>query len=91
MKLPKTFWSRVEPRNKCLLWTGTTTKDGYAMSIIKGERIPAHRAAYANYHKLNINEVSQLYNTCNHRNCVNALHWSTIESQIMNQLTRSNN
>lgn len=70
------FWSRVEERGDCLVWTGCKTHGGYGQFKLGGRSTPtvvAHRWAYEHV----VGEIPHglyLDHLCRNRACVNPDH-----------------
>jgi hypothetical protein len=73
--LPSRFWDNVhvEPNTGCWLWAGRTNGRGYGHFWLNGDRVYAHRLAYATLVG-SLPDGLQVDHVCHTRQCVNPEH-----------------
>lgn len=76
-KAPKdqttTFWSRVVKTEKCWLWVGGCSENGYGAFYWQGKQTGAHRVSYELTHGSIASELLVLHK-CDNPPCVNPDH-----------------
>lgn len=73
LKLTERFFAKVRKTNRCWIWVGHRTRDGYGYFSIRKQMILAHRYAWTYFHQEIPKELSVLHR-CDNPPCVNPKH-----------------
>jgi hypothetical protein len=73
------FWSRLESRGDCLIWTGARNADGYGITSYQNKTLSAHRLAYF-YTYGEFPENKMLDHLCRNRPCANPEHLEPVNN-----------
>lgn len=96
-KVVARFWARVEkcPDCDCLLFRGPTTNGwgkirAWGLPGIPKGIVWAHRYAYALKHGTLTpgSDIHHDHDVCNHRNCVNASHLSSVDHREHGEISK---
>lgn len=79
--------NRVRRQGDCLIWTGASSRDGYANITVEKKRRNAHRVAYELTHGPIPNGL-QVDHACHNRACVNVDHLRLV-TRLENQRNQS--
>lgn len=74
------FWVRLEPKEDCLVWTGSIKSDGYGATNYQNKPITAHRLAYI-YTYGEIPHGLVLDHLCRVRLCANPEHLEPVTNR----------
>lgn len=67
------FWSKVDKKGECWIWTGSTNPDGYGRFKVNGKLEQAHRFSF-NFHFDKPEDNKHVLHKCDVRCCVNPDH-----------------
>ena len=67
------FWTKVDSRGDCWLWTGGQRGNGYGCFKVNGKVLSAHRVSWVIKHG-EIPTGKLILHKCNNRSCVNPKH-----------------